>query len=120
MKIKFKKGIKNDNSTSPIPEILTESVTVSEENSTNVADESNLASSEKTVAAKDKIDDLPTATSSLEYYQKNFPDFYYCIVSKGWHHKTCSNFAQIKVGVILFVNTVGEFRDHPQEEQANP
>ena len=96
-----------------VTEIVTESFKVSEENSTNVVDESNLASSEKTAASKDKINDLRTATSSLEYYQKKFPDFYYCIVSKGWYCKTCSNFAQNKVGVIPFVNTVGTFGDHP-------
>ena len=39
---------------------------------TNIVDELNLASSEKPVAAKDKINDLQTATSSLEYYQKKF------------------------------------------------
>ena len=70
----------HDNSTSRVNKI----VKASEENSTNAIDESDLASSEKTVAAKDKINDLQTATNSLEYYQKNFPpDFYYCIVSKG-------------------------------------
>ena len=67
----------------------------------------------KTVAAKDKINDLRTAASSLEYYQKKFPDFCYCMVSKVWYCKTCSNFTQNKVGVILFVNTVGTFGDHP-------
>ena len=103
----------HDNSTSRVTEIVTESVTVSEENSINIVDESNLASSEKTVAAKDKINDLQTAINSLEYYQKRFPDFYYCIVSKGWYCKTCSNFTQNKVGITPFVNTVGTFGDHP-------
>ena len=60
----------HDNSTLQFTEIVTERVTVSEENSTNVIDESNLASSEKTVA--DDLNDLRTATSSLEYYQKKF------------------------------------------------
>ena len=55
MKIKFKKGIKDDNSTSPVTEILTDSVTVSEENSTNGVDESNLASSEKQSQLKTKL-----------------------------------------------------------------
>ena len=101
----------HDNSISQVNEIVTESVTLSEENSTNVVDESNLAPSEKTVTAKDKINDLRTATSSLEYYQKKFPDFYYCIVLKGWYCKTCLNFAQKKVAVIPFVNTVATFEE---------
>ena len=48
-----------------------------------------------------EMGDYQTSTSSLKYYLSIFPDFYYCIVSKGWYCKTCLNFAQHVTGNIL-------------------
>lgn len=99
-----------------MPSQTTEKIIVFDETTVQtVADSSDKdASIENTsVTVPTKISDLRTATSSLEYYQNKFPDFYFCITSKGWYCKTCSNFAQVVSGNVPFINSPGTFGDHP-------
>ena len=55
----------------------------------NAAEATHKSTENTSVATQAKISHLLTATSSLEYCQSIFPDFCYCIVSKGWYCKTC-------------------------------
>ena len=74
------------------------------------------ASTENTlVTAPAKISDLWTATSSFKYYRSIFPDFHYCIVSKGWYYKSCLNSPQCLTGNKPFVNTLRNFEYYPTQ-----
>ena len=63
-----------------------------------------------TNATSDYVD---LRVTSLERYQNKFPDFYYCIVRKGWYCKTCISFSGITGGKVPFITAPATFGEHP-------
>ena len=50
--------------------------------------------------------------TKIEQLSHEFPDFYYCLVGKGWYCKVCVSFADVPAPNIPCVSTAGFFADH--------
>ena len=57
-------------------------------------------------------------TVSIEQQQQQLPDFYYCVVGKGWFCRTCTSFSGISTPGVPYVTTAGIFGDHRSRRSA--